>query len=121
MDSKRILAELEAERARLDRAITAIEGISSDGAARPKAAKKGVRPRMSAAARKRISQARKLWWAKQKRAVKPRPHAKKAAPRPTAAKKASRNGGITAAGRKRLSEMMKKRWEERKKAKAASA
>jgi hypothetical protein len=120
MDTKRILQELHAELDLIERAISAIEGISSDGATRPTAGKR-IRPRMSAAARKRISQARKLWWAKQKRAAKPRPHGKKVAPTPTTAKKASMNGGITAAGRKRLSEMMKKRWQERKKAKAASA
>jgi hypothetical protein len=120
MNITHILQELRAESDRIERAITAILGISSDGAT-GRTATKRTRPRMSAAARKRISLARKRWWAERRNAAKPRIVVGKKAAKPTAAKKASRKGGITAAGRKRLSVMMKKRWAARKKAKAASA
>jgi hypothetical protein len=119
MNITSIVQELRAESDRLERAIIAVLGIGSDGATRRTAAKR-TRARMSAAARKRISLARKKWWAERKRAAKPRIVGRKSA-KPTAAKKAAAKGGITAAGRKRLSENMKKRWAERKKAKAATA
>jgi len=69
MDTNRILAELRAERDRIDRAITAIEGLKSSGRRRGRppgstsAPKKRGRRHMSAAARKRISQATKKRWA----------------------------------------------------------
>ena len=113
MDTKNILEQLRDERTRIDEAIRAIEGISSDGATRP--ATKGTataapnKRRMSAATRKRLSMLLKRRWAQGK--MKGRTN--KATPKPTA------KGGITAAGRQRLSAMMKKRWAERKKAKTA--
>jgi len=57
MDIKRILTELKAERARLDAAISAIEGINRTGArrGRPAGSRRRSRRRMSAVARKRIS------------------------------------------------------------------
>jgi hypothetical protein len=121
MDTKRILQELRAESERIERAITAILGISSDGASRRTPAKRARH--FSAAARKRLSLLMKRRWAsgKMKGRAKARPKAKKTALKSPAARKANRKGGITAAGRKRLSEMMKKRWAARKKAKAASA
>jgi hypothetical protein len=123
MDTKRILQELRTERDRLDRAITAIEGIASDGAGRSTTAPKKLRGGITVAGRKRLSALMKRRWAqgKMKGRAKARPIAKKAAARPHVVKKAHANGGISAAGRKRLSEMMKKRWAERKKAKAATA
>lgn len=67
MDAKRILAELQAERARIDRAIASIQGITSDGAYRSTTAPKARRrSRMSAAARKRLSQLLKRRWAQGK-------------------------------------------------------
>ena len=64
MDAKRILAELEAERARIDRAIAAIREITSDGARRSTTASQGRRrSRMSVAARKRLSQLMRKRWA----------------------------------------------------------
>jgi len=112
MNITSIVQELRAESDRLERAIIAIVGIGSDGAT----AVKRTRPRLSAAARRRMSLAKKKWWMARKRAAKPRDAkviALKSEARP--------NHGISAAGRKRLSEMMKRRWAERKKAKAASA
>jgi len=71
MNVNRILAELKGERARLDVAISAIEGITRTGTrrGRPAGSRRGRR-RMSAAARKRISLAQKARWAKQKKAGK---------------------------------------------------
>ena len=70
MNINGILAELRAERDRIDRAIAAIEGLNSTGRRRGRppgsttAPKKlGRRRHMSAAGRKRISQATKKRWA----------------------------------------------------------
>src|SRR5512147_299355 len=110
MNITSILQELRAESERLERAITAILGISSDGATRRTATKR-TRPRLSASARKRLSLLMKRRWAsgKMKGRAKARPNVKKAAQR-SAAKKAKTSSRISAAGRKRLSQMMKKRW-----------
>jgi hypothetical protein len=69
MNTKRILVELHAERSRIDRAIAAIKAIHSDGASRPAARvapPKRRRGRMSAAARKRLSDLMKKRWAQGK-------------------------------------------------------
>ncbi len=108
MNVSRILQELRSERDRLDQAITALESITSDGATRSTPAKHGRR-RMSAAGRKRISEAAKAMWAR-RRQNKKAPRVKKAAPKPTAAKKANGNRRISSAARKRLSQLMKQRW-----------
>ncbi len=63
MDLNRILAELKAERARLDAAISAIEGVNSRGTRRG-------RRRLSAAARTRISEAQKARWANREKRAK---------------------------------------------------
>ena len=68
MDTHRILAELRAERDRIDRAISAIEAINSTGRPRvgrpPRAAQKPRRRgRMSAAARRKVSRLLKQRWA----------------------------------------------------------
>ncbi len=95
MDIRKILADLRSERDRLDQAIAAMEAISPDGS---KPAVTAPR-RMTAAGRKRISDAAKARWAEHRReASRPRRH-------------------ISAAGRKRLSAMMKARWAARRKAK----
>ncbi len=132
MDTSTILAVLRGERDQLDFAIAALEALGG-GASVIKSASKAnpVRPRLagdkrvlSAAARKKMSEAAKERWAKRKRAAKRA--AKKAgvpsvnvapvneAPKKSVAKKAK--GGITAAGRKRLSEALKARWAAKKRA-----
>ena len=68
MNIQQIVAELKAERDRLDKAIAAVNGISTQPRrGRPPKAVQTARPkrrrRMSAAARKRISQATKRRWA----------------------------------------------------------
>jgi len=126
METKRIIVELEAERDRLDEAIRAIEGISSDGASRPTrnrtAATAPMKRHMSATTRRRLSLLLKRRWAqgKMKGRTKPRANATKATPRKGTAKKAPAKGGMSAAARKRISEARKKWWAERKKAKTAT-
>jgi hypothetical protein len=63
MDTNAIVAKLEQERDRLDQAIRALT-------ARPGGDKRRVRPRLSAAARKRISQGMRRTWAERKRKTK---------------------------------------------------
>ena len=112
MDLENILAELRSQRARIDQAISALEGIAGPSAPRrgrpPKSqtapATRQRRRTMSAAARKRISDAMKQRWAKWKG---------KSAP-----KKAKSRRPMSAAARKKLSALMKARWAARKKAKA---
>jgi len=75
MNINRILGELKAERDRIDRAISAIEGLNSTGRRRagrpPKtAATRKRRGRMSAAARRKLSRLLKQRWAQGK--MKPR-------------------------------------------------
>src|SRR5690242_20810971 len=74
MDIQRMLADLNAERNRLDEAISALQGIESAAPSgtvrrgRPpgRPAKTRGRRRMSAEARRRISEAAKARWAKRK-------------------------------------------------------
>jgi hypothetical protein len=68
MNTERILAELRSERDRLNQAIAAIEGITSDGAGRQprKGAKRGRRGGISAAGRRRLSMLLKRRWAQGK-------------------------------------------------------
>ena len=65
MDTNDIIKQLTAERDRIDAAIKLLTSVSSS----PKAPAKGTRKRkkMSAAARKRIGDAQRKRWAKQKK------------------------------------------------------
>jgi hypothetical protein len=68
---EQIIAELKAERAHIDRAISALEAVSSTGRRRagrpPRAAQKPRRrSRMSAAARRKLSRLLKQRWAQGK-------------------------------------------------------
>jgi hypothetical protein len=64
MDTRQILAQLHAERNRIDRAIAAIEAIQSDSKSRLAfAGTRRRRGRMSAAGRKRLSELMKKRWA----------------------------------------------------------
>jgi len=71
MDTNQIISELEAERTRLDEAISALRGLGSGGNGR-RGRKPGRRGRrhLSAAAKKRISEMMKKRWAERKRAAK---------------------------------------------------
>ncbi len=70
-----VLELLIAERDRLDQAIAVLQGPRRrgrpPGSGKKVAAKKeGKRPRMSAEARKRLSEGMKKWWAARRRAAK---------------------------------------------------
>jgi hypothetical protein len=114
MEIDRMLAELRAERNRLDRAITALEALDGTGArtttlerrARPTATadqpatkQPPARRRMSAAGRKRISEAAKKMWAERRKAT--------AIPSPRRA--------MSAATKRKLSRSAKARWSEQQK------
>jgi hypothetical protein len=75
MNLQQILSDLHQQRNRLDQAIAALETLGGESKRRPgRPPKKAVssvparrsRP-MSAAARKRIGEAKRKWWAKQKK------------------------------------------------------
>jgi hypothetical protein len=67
MDTQQIISELEAERERLDQAISALRGLH--GRRTGVAGRRGRR-RLSAAAKRRISEMMKKRWAERKRAAK---------------------------------------------------
>jgi hypothetical protein len=71
MDTQQIITELEAERDRLDQAISALRGslTARRGAGGPGKGRRGRR-RLSAAAKRRISEMMKKRWAERKRAAK---------------------------------------------------
>ena len=74
MDIQNILGDLKAERERIERAIAALKGLGSGRRrGRPAGSKnvaKNPRRRMSAAARKRISEMMKQRWAERKKKAK---------------------------------------------------
>ena len=110
MDISTIVAALKEQRTRVENAIAALGGLGS-------AARRGRPPKtgstygrhMSAAARKRISEAMKQRWAKRKR---------KSAPKKSAPAKTKNRPTMSAAARKKLSDLMKARWAAKQKAKA---
>jgi len=114
MDLRDIIAQLQAERGRLDQAIAALEGSAPRRGRPSKAVTGGKRRVMSVAARKRISAAMRARWAVRKRS---RSRAKLAK---ATAKKPSHRRQMSPAAKKKLSALMKARWAARKQqAKAA--
>jgi hypothetical protein len=101
MEMNRILAELRTERDRLDRAISAIEGLDSTGhgsASRTqRAARKGRT--FSAATRARMAAAQRARWAKAKPAQSARPTRR-----------------MSRAARKKIAAAQRARWAKLKKA-----
>lgn len=75
MNVSTILSHLKSERDRIDAAITALESIGpqrgSHGSGRGRRAVNGAHKgrRMSAVARKRMSEARRKWWAERRKAA----------------------------------------------------
>jgi len=103
MDTNRILADLRAERDRIDRAIAVIGGLNSTGARRAgrpsmAAATRRRRGRMSAAARSKLSRLLKQRWAQGK--MKSKAKAARASRSPRRMSKAARQK-IAAAQRAR--------------------
>ena len=99
MDINTILAELRAERDRIDQAISALEAVNSTGRRRvgrpPKAVRKAPRRGgMSAAARRKLSRLLKQRWAqgkmKQAKALKPARRMSRAARKKIAAAQRAR-------------------------------
>ena len=115
MNIQYLISELEAERNRLDRAISALEGLTSSarklGRPPKKASAGGRRRTMSLAARKRISAAMKQRWANWKGRSAPK-QAK------AASKKTIVRHPMSAAAKKKLSALMKARWAAKKKMRA---
>ena len=77
MDTARLIRDLRAEKARIDRAIAALEALNGTGArsqspqsAAPTLQKTHKRGVMSAAGRKRISEMMKKRWAARRKAAK---------------------------------------------------
>src|SRR5579862_2933688 len=107
MDTSRILTDLRAERDRIDQAINAIEalngravrnaatfqGRSTPRVNQPTKRQAGARPGISAAGRKRISEAAKKMWAQRRTQAASRPQRT-----------------MSAATRKKLSQAAKARW-----------
>src|ERR1035437_4560718 len=102
MDTKGILADLRAERDRIDRAIAALEAVGGDAIAKPQsqlAPTKTRGRRLTPAGRRRLSDMMKARWAARRKAVaKP------------AAKKTSGHRTMSAAARKKIAEAQRKRW-----------
>ncbi len=116
MDIKPILTDLKAELNRLNQVIAALESLDGTATATTPAAiaapKRNGRRRMSAAGRKRISEATKARWAAKRMAVA----------KPAAAKFATRaisgRRRMSPAARKKIAVAQRKRWAAVKKAKA---
>ena len=109
MDIKPILTDLKAELNRLNQAIAALESLDVTATATTPAAnavpKRGGRRRMSAAGRKRLSEAATARWAaRRKQVAKPAPQ------------KTSGRRHVSAASRKKMAEAQRKRWATQKKA-----
>jgi hypothetical protein len=107
LDLNSIITELKTERDKIGRAIDALledAKAAVSGTGRRAGASKRRRGGITAAGRRRLSQAMKRRWAERRMG---KTTSKASAPK--------RRGGLTAAGRKKLSEAMKKRWAEKKK------
>ena len=107
MDLEKIISDLKSERDRIGRAIDALVdaarsafGVSARKASRSQRRRGGL----TAAGRRRLSEAMKKRWAE-----------RRAGRRGNKTNRPRRGGGLTPAGRKKLSEAMKRRWAERRK------
>jgi hypothetical protein len=98
MDTKQMLADVEAEIAKLERVAAALRGIETVQATKPHS-KAGVGHSMSEAARRKISLALKARWAK-----------KKSGAQPKAAEQNSAKHIVSAASRKKMAAAQKARW-----------
>ena len=126
MDTAQILADLRAQRNRIDDAITALEALNGTKPLGKAAAtldvnqaSPTVRRTMSPAARKKIAAALKARWAAKKTSAKPVVDAKQAATKKAVAKTAKRV--ISPESRKKMAEAQQKRWAKKKRAAKAAA
>jgi hypothetical protein len=118
------LKGLQAERATIDDEIAQIKSELNPRPAVAKSAATGspfISPKktMSAAARKKISEAMKRRYADLKKGNHAGSQVRKSesGPKQSTVKKQNGGNGLTAAGRKKLSDLMKKRWAEKRKGK----
>lgn len=126
MDTAQILADLRAQRNRIDDAITALEALKgTKPLGKPaatldaKQANPTVRRTMSPAARKKIAAALKARWAAKKTSAKPVADAKQAATKKAGAKTAKRV--ISPESRKKMADAQQKRWAKKKRAAKSAA
>ena len=136
MDTVQILADLRAQRGRIDNAIAALEALNGTkplgkgddlptplgkpaAALDAKQAPQTVRRTMSPAARKKIAAAQKARWAAKKKPAKPVADAKQALPKNAATKTGKRV--ISAESRKKMAEAQKKRWAKKRKVARSAA
>ena len=117
------LKGLEAERAKIDDEIAEIKSQLNP---RPAATKSAVtagsttpakKRTMSAAARKKISEAMKRRYAQINKTATQVSKSESVGQKQSSSKKQNRGSRLTPAGRKKLSDLMKKRWAERRKGK----
>jgi hypothetical protein len=131
MDTSNILAVLRAERDQIDFAIAALEALGG-GASAVKSTPKGVKAAqvkaaptvkkrvISAAARKKMSEAAKERWAAKKKTAKPKASAKQVVPK-KAAPKTAKKRVVSPESRKKMAEAQQKRWAKKKRAVKAAA
>jgi hypothetical protein len=126
MDTAQILADLRAQRNRIDNAITALEALNGTkplvkptAASDVKRAGQKARGTMSPSARKKIAAAQKARWAAKKKSAKPVADAKQSAPKKVEAKTAKRV--FSPESRKKMAEAQQKRWAKKKRAAKAAA
>jgi hypothetical protein len=136
MDTAQILADLRAQRGRIDNAIAALEALNGTkplgngydlptplgkpaAALDVKRATRTIRRTMSPAARKKIAAAQKARWAAKKKPAKPEADAKQASPKKALSKTAKRV--ISAESRKKMAAAQKKRWAKKKSAAKGAA
>jgi hypothetical protein len=136
MDTSQILADLRAQRSRIDNAIAALEalngtkplGIGHDlptplgkpvAALDVKQASQKARRAMSPAARMKIAATQKARWAAKKTSAKPVADAKQVALKKVEAKTAKRV--FSPESRKKMAEAQQKRWAKKKRAAKAAA
>jgi hypothetical protein len=124
-DLGKIIADLEHQKAAIDRAITALREVAGPGAIAPATVQgKTTAPKrpLSPEGRKRIIAATKRRWAAKKAAEMSRTGVQsKTAAKPAAGgKTAARKGHISPEGRKKLAAAMKLRWAVKRAAEAAT-
>ena len=125
MDTAQILADLRAQRTRIDDAIAALEALNGTkpvgepAAAREvKEAGQKVRRTLSPAGRRKIAAAQKARWAAKKQQAGPVTDAKQSAPKKGAVKTAKRV--ISARAAEKMAEAQQKRWAKKRRATKAA-
>jgi hypothetical protein len=126
MDTAQILADLRAERGRIDNAIAALEALDgTKPVGKPatvqdaKEAGQKVRRTLSPAGRRKIAVAQKARWAAKKKQAGLVTDAKQSAPKKIATKTANRV--VSAESRKKMAEAQQKRWAKKRRATKAAA